>query len=72
MNFFPLDKPFAIFTNACFSVDAYFQMVETSRLLTVSTGGTHLTLNLDGEILPYFSLLASSGITQQKAGVSAW
>ena len=26
------------------------------------------TVNLDGEILPYFSLLASSGITQQKAG----
>ena len=44
MNFFLLDKPFAIFTNACFSVDAYFQMVETSRLLTVSTGGTHSTL----------------------------
>ena len=44
MNFFLLDKPFAIFTNACFSVDAYFQMVEASRLLAASTGGTHLIL----------------------------
>ena len=30
------------------------------------------TVNLDGEIVPYFSLIDSSGITQQKAGVSAW
>ena len=30
------------------------------------------TVNLDGEIVPYFSLIASYGITQQKAGVSAW
>ena len=29
-------------------------------------------MNLDGEIVRYFSLIDSSGITQQKAGVSAW
>ena len=29
------------------------------------------TMNLDGEIVRYFSLIDSSGITQQKAGASA-
>ena len=30
------------------------------------------TVNSDGEVVPYFSLIASSERSNQKAGVSAW